>query len=110
MDDQGDGVPRPHQAWPLERTRLYPVAELPESDWEPHHPEPHTILTPEGRARRSSPAVGVDLLFLVMALVIGIAVVGTGEGFGSARKIAGSPVAAAGPVAANSPNAPPGSK
>jgi predicted metalloprotease len=109
MDDQGDGVPRPHQAWPLERTRLYSVAELPESDWEPHYPEPHTIL-PQGRARRSSPGVGVGLLLLVLALVIGVAVAGNGVGFGAARKIAGSPVAAAGPVSANSPNVSPGSK
>jgi predicted metalloprotease len=82
---------------------------LPESDWEPPRPAARPIVTPADRARGGSLA-GAGWLALVLVLVLGVAVLGKGDGFGGARKIAGSPVAAPGPVAANSPNAPPGSK
>jgi predicted metalloprotease len=67
------------------------------------------LVTPAGRARSRPPLSAAGWLVLVLALVLSLAVLSKGDGFGSTRKIAGSPVAAAGPVAANSPNVPPGS-
>src|SRR5689334_12934980 len=86
MQEPGEGESRPHGV-----------------DLFPWPPPPRTIVRSEGRRRGNSPVTMLGILGVVVAVVLGVALLGRDNPFDGQTAIAGHPVAATTLPAAGAP-------